>query len=84
MKPEGRITGPFLVLFRFSVLECVCLWHRDDEELQLLTANRQSGGERAVCTILYIIALQVTHPADSPAPDSFIADSTHAESPTLE
>ncbi|KAK9915722.1 hypothetical protein WJX75_003203 [Coccomyxa subellipsoidea] len=31
---------------------------RDDEELQLLTANRQSGGERAVCTILYIIALQ--------------------------
>ena len=32
---------------------------RDEEELQLLTANRQSGGERAVCTILYIIALQV-------------------------
>ena len=32
---------------------------RDNEELQLLTANRQSGGERAVCTILYIIALQV-------------------------
>ncbi|EIE27053.1 P-loop containing nucleoside triphosphate hydrolase protein [Coccomyxa subellipsoidea C-169] len=31
---------------------------RDDEELQLLTANRQSGGERSVCTILYIIALQ--------------------------
>ena len=33
---------------------------RDEEALQLLTANRQSGGERAVCTILYIIALQVT------------------------
>lgn len=33
---------------------------RDEEELQLLTANRQSGGERAVCTILYIVALQVT------------------------
>lgn len=32
---------------------------RDEEEMQLLTANRQSGGERAVCTILYIIALQV-------------------------
>lgn len=32
---------------------------RDEEQLQLLTANRQSGGERAVCTILYIIALQV-------------------------
>ena len=32
---------------------------RDEEELQLLTANRQSGGERAVCTILYIVALQV-------------------------
>ncbi|BDA44497.1 Structural maintenance of chromosomes protein 5 [Coccomyxa sp. Obi] len=31
---------------------------RDEEEMQLLTANRQSGGERAVCTILYIIALQ--------------------------
>lgn len=27
--------------------------------MQLLTANRQSGGERAVCTILYIMALQV-------------------------
>jgi len=34
---------------------------RDEEELQLLTANRQSGGERAVCTILYIIALQVSN-----------------------
>ena len=33
---------------------------RDEEELQLLPANRQSGGERAVCTILYIIALQVS------------------------
>lgn len=32
---------------------------RDDEDLQLLTANRQSGGERAVSTILYIVALQV-------------------------
>jgi chromosome segregation ATPase len=32
---------------------------RDEEELQLLTATRQSGGERAVCTILYIMALQV-------------------------
>ena len=44
---------------------------RDEEALQLLTANRQSGGERAVCTILYIIALQVTrgltcHPCFEP------------------
>lgn len=31
---------------------------RNDEELQPLTANRQSGGERSVCTILYLIALQ--------------------------
>ena len=29
------------------------------EELQLLTSNRQSGGERSVSTILYLIALQV-------------------------
>jgi len=34
---------------------------RDNEDLQLLTGTRQSGGERAVCTILYIVALQV-HP----------------------
>ena len=45
---------------------------RDEEALQLLTANRQSGGERAVCTILYIIALQVPlplicHPCFGPA-----------------
>ena len=44
---------------------------RDEEALQLLTANRQSGGERAVCTILYIIALQVVlcfacHPCFGP------------------
>ena len=31
---------------------------RDDEEMQLLTANRQSGGERSVSTILYLKALQ--------------------------
>ena len=32
---------------------------RDGEPLQLLTANCQSGGERSVSTILYLIALQV-------------------------
>eukprot|EP00877_Chromochloris_zofingiensis_P011381 jgi/Chrzof1/6497/Cz18g13150.t1 len=31
---------------------------REGEDLQLLTANRQSGGERSVSTILYLIALQ--------------------------
>eukprot|EP00873_Tetraselmis_striata_P002062 jgi/Tetstr1/422326/TSEL_013169.t1 len=31
---------------------------REEEELQVLTASRQSGGERSVCTILYLIALQ--------------------------
>ncbi|KAL4440548.1 hypothetical protein ABPG75_003549 [Micractinium tetrahymenae] len=31
---------------------------RDTEELQTLDANRQSGGERSVSTILYLIALQ--------------------------
>ncbi|KAJ3254867.1 Structural maintenance of chromosomes protein 5 [Boothiomyces macroporosus] len=31
---------------------------RDAETLQLLTANRQSGGERSVSTMLYLIALQ--------------------------
>ncbi|EFN54004.1 hypothetical protein CHLNCDRAFT_58355 [Chlorella variabilis] len=31
---------------------------RDSEELQTLDANRQSGGERSVSTILYLIALQ--------------------------
>ena len=32
---------------------------RRDEPLQLLTGLRQSGGERAVSTILYLIAIQV-------------------------
>jgi len=31
---------------------------RAEEELQILTSSRQSGGERSVCTILYLIALQ--------------------------
>lgn len=33
---------------------------RAEEELQLLTAHRQSGGERSVATIMYLIAIQVT------------------------
>ena len=32
---------------------------REHEDMQLLTAHRQSGGERSVSTILYLIALQV-------------------------
>lgn len=32
---------------------------RETESMQLLTATRQSGGERSVSTILYLIALQV-------------------------
>jgi hypothetical protein len=32
---------------------------RDNEDLQTLDSNRQSGGERSVSTILYLIALQV-------------------------
>lgn len=32
---------------------------RVNEQLELLTAHRQSGGERSVSTILYLIALQV-------------------------
>ena len=32
---------------------------REEEQLQLLTAHRQSGGERSVSTILYLIAIQV-------------------------
>ncbi|WIA11591.1 hypothetical protein OEZ85_011696 [Tetradesmus obliquus] len=31
---------------------------REHEDMQLLTAHRQSGGERSVSTILYLIALQ--------------------------
>ena len=31
---------------------------REAEELQVLTAQRQSGGERSVSTILYLVALQ--------------------------
>ena len=31
---------------------------RDNEDLQALTAHRQSGGERSVSTMLYLMALQ--------------------------
>ena len=31
---------------------------RDEEELQRLSSHRQSGGERSVSTILYLIAIQ--------------------------
>ena len=31
---------------------------RDSEELQALNAQRQSGGERSVSTMLYLMALQ--------------------------
>jgi chromosome segregation ATPase len=33
-------------------------FHRDHEKLQLLTGQRQSGGERAVSTILCLMSLQ--------------------------
>ena len=32
--------------------------NRDNEKLQILTGQRQSGGERSVSTILYLMALQ--------------------------
>ncbi|KAG2172612.1 hypothetical protein INT44_002627, partial [Umbelopsis vinacea] len=41
-----------LVKFRYSAVE------QDTEQLQLLTGQRQSGGERAVSTILYLMSLQ--------------------------
>lgn len=34
--------------------------YRAEEGLQLLTAHRQSGGERSVATILYLIAIQAS------------------------
>lgn len=42
-------------------LLCVCdrVKFRDTEDLQVLTASRQSGGERSVSTILYLISIQV-------------------------
>jgi chromosome segregation ATPase len=38
---------------------------RAEEDLQLLTAHRQSGGERSVSTIFYLIAIQVSFPSPS-------------------
>lgn len=37
---------------------CIKVKFRDDETLQELTAYRQSGGERSVSTVLYMMALQ--------------------------
>ncbi|BFY96965.1 hypothetical protein BsWGS_00005 [Bradybaena similaris] len=37
---------------------CIKVKFRDDETLQELTAHRQSGGERSVATVLYMMALQ--------------------------
>ena len=35
---------------------------REEEQMSILTANQQSGGERSVSTILYLISLQdLTH-----------------------
>lgn len=34
---------------------------RAHEDMQLLSGTRQSGGERSVSTILYLIALQVQY-----------------------
>lgn len=36
----------------------ICVKFRETESLQLLTAHRQSGGERSVSTIFYLMALQ--------------------------
>lgn len=39
------------------------LMYSDNERLQLLDGQRQSGGERAVSTILFLLALQSVAPA---------------------
>ena len=45
---------------------------RDKEQLQDLNAQRQSGGERSVSTMLYLMALQVSSrsftPLEPPTP----------------
>lgn len=37
---------------------CIKVKYRDNEELKELTATHQSGGERSVATMVYMIALQ--------------------------
>lgn len=37
---------------------CLTLLHRENETLQKLDQHRQSGGERAVSTIFYLMSLQ--------------------------
>ena len=44
-------------------LELYTKFHDGDEELQILDAKVQSGGERSVSTILFLIALQQLTPA---------------------
>ena len=41
---------------------------RDEEALQRLSSHRQSGGERSVATILYLIAIQARDPSLPPPP----------------
>lgn len=53
-----RYVVAFKLLSAFSIYVSRVKF-RQNEELQLLTAQRQSGGERSVSTILYLIALQV-------------------------
>lgn len=45
-------------LYAFRMLIHDSFDFRDTEQLQLLTGQRQSGGERAVSTILYLMSLQ--------------------------
>jgi len=43
--------------FRYPALNINCL-PRENEQLQVLDKHRQSGGERSVSTIFYLMALQ--------------------------
>lgn len=49
MSPKSSITDVAQIKVKF----------REGEDLQLMTSHRQSGGERSVSTILYLMALQV-------------------------
>lgn len=57
LDPDPREFPDFADFDKFGVQ--IKVKFRDTEQLQELNAQRQSGGERSVSTMLYLMALQV-------------------------
>ena len=80
-RPQVRLAVPEGDDFERCAIE-IWVKFRDEEELQRLSSHRQSGGERSVSTILYLIAIQarLSVLAGAPHAPSFCASRKCARS----